>query len=303
MQHRFAYVGKDLQDLYGIDPALIRKVTPMSNAFFSGGSANELLNRLASMPDGVLVSAETVLDFQLQPGDLIRIRLQFASDHAYHVVNFHYVGTVREFPTAPRDSFLVANASYVAQETGSSAYETLLVKTSDSPPLVAGRIRDLLGPASGATVRDVVTQLQVTLSGLTAIDLSGLTKLELVFAAVLAAAASGLVLVLGLTERRRILAISASLGASHRQLSSFVWSEAFFVTVGGVVLGALGGWSLSLVMVKTMSGVFDPPPEHLFVPWTYLAAVLGIVIAAALAAGVVMIRIAQRSGIEVIRDL
>ncbi len=303
MQHRFAYVGRDLQDLYGIDPELIRKATPMSNAFFSGGSANEMLSKLASRPDGILVSAETVNDFQLQPGDLIRIRLQFASDHAYHLVDFHYVGIVREFPTAPRDSFLIANASYIAQETGSSAYETLLVKTSGSPQVVAGRIRDLLGPASGATVQDVETQLHVTLSSLTAVDLSGLTKLELLFALILAAGASGLVFLLGLAERRRIFAISASLGANAKQLSSFVWSEAFFLTVGGIVLGALAGWSLSLVMVRIMSGVFDPPPEHLFVPWTYLALVLGIVIAAVSGAGVVMIRAAQKPAIEIIRDL
>ena len=213
MQHRFAYVGKDLQDLYGIDPELISNATPMSNAFFSGGSAHEILGKLASRPDGLLVSAETVNDFQLQPGDLIRIRLQFASDHAYHLVDFHYLGIAREFPTAPRDSFLIANALYVSQQTGSPAYETLLVKTNVSPPVVAGRIRDLLGPASGATVQDVETQLHVTLSGLTAIDLSDLTELELVFAMILAAA-SGLVFVLGLAERRRIFAISASLGAN-----------------------------------------------------------------------------------------
>lgn len=34
---------------------------------------------------------------------------------------FHYVGVVREFPTAPSDSFLVANAEYVADATGSDA--------------------------------------------------------------------------------------------------------------------------------------------------------------------------------------
>ena len=303
MQHRFAYVGKDLQDLYGIDPELISNATPMSNAFFSGGSAHEILGKLASRPDGLLVSAETVNDFQLQPGDLIRIRLQFASDHAYHLVDFHYLGIAREFPTAPRDSFLIANASYVSQQTGSPAYETLLVKTSVSPPVVAGRIRDLLGPASGATVQDVETQLHITLSGLTAIDLSGLTKLELVFAVILAAAASGLVFILGLAERRRILAISSALGANARQLSSFVWSEAFFVTVGGIVVGAIAGWSLSVVVVRIMSGVFDPPPEHLFVPWAYLAVVLAIVIAAVLAAGIVIIRAAQKPAIEIIRDL
>src|SRR5207237_344716 len=80
MLHRFAYVGNDLQDLYGIDPRTIGRATPMSNAFFGGGNAQQVLATLASHPDGALVSDETVRDFQLQPGNLLRLRLQFASD-------------------------------------------------------------------------------------------------------------------------------------------------------------------------------------------------------------------------------
>ena len=99
--------------------------------------------------------------------------------------------------------------------------------------MVAHEIRQLLGPSSGATVQDVVTELKRTLSGLTALDLSGLTKLELAFAFILAAAASGLVLGLGLAERRRTYAIASALGAKARQLATFVWSEAVFVTAGG----------------------------------------------------------------------
>src|SRR5205823_9220152 len=170
MQHRFAYVGNDLQDLYRIDPRTIGSATPMSDAFFGGGHAAQVLAQLAARPDAVLVSDETVHDFQLQPGDLIRLRLQFARDHAYHIVPFHYVGIVREFPTAPRDSFFVANASYVAPQTGSSAYQTVLVRASASPPVVASEVRRALGPGSGATVRDIVSELRITLSGLTAID-------------------------------------------------------------------------------------------------------------------------------------
>jgi putative ABC transport system permease protein len=56
-------------------------------------------------------------------------------------------------------------------------------------------------------------------------------------------------------------------------------------------------------MVRIMSGMFDPPPEHLFVPWVYLALVLGTVIAAVLAASILMIRAAQKPAIEIIRDL
>src|SRR5690349_8073453 len=193
MMHRFAYVGNDLQDLYGIDPRHIGTATPMSDAFFQGGNAAGVLAALAARPDAVLVSAETVVNYQLRPGDLLRLRMQSARDHAYHIVPFHYVGVVREFPTAPRDSFFIANASYVARATGSPAYQDMLVRVSGSPPAVAREVRRVLGPASGAVAQDIDSQLKTTPAGLTALDLSGLTRLMLAFALILAAAASGLV--------------------------------------------------------------------------------------------------------------
>ncbi len=303
MMHRFAYVGNDLQDMFGINPQTIGQATSVSDAFFQGGNAQSVLARLAARPDAVLVSDETVRDYQLQPGGLIRLRLQFASDHAYHLVRFHYVGIVREFPTAPRDSFFVANASYIAKMTGSPAYQVMLTKVSGSPPAIAGRVRQLLGPASGAVVQDIASQLKITLSGLTTIDLSGLTRLELTFAFILSVAASGLVLILGLVERRRMFAITAALGARTRQLASFVWAEAFFVTLGGAVLGILSGWGLSFIIVKILTGVFDPPPPHLFTPWAYLGALAAVTAVAVIAAGATVIRSAREPAMEIIRDL
>jgi putative ABC transport system permease protein len=303
MQHRFAYVGNDLQDLYGIDPATIGQATSMSNAFFANGDAAQTLQKLGSTPNGVLVSEETVHDFQLQPGDTVNLRLQFASDHAYHQVPFTYVGVAREFPTAPHDSFLVTNSDYVAQATESSAPQVLLIRTNVPPTTVTGEVQNLLGPASGATVNDIVTEQRITLSGLTAIDLAGLTKLELVFALLLAAGASGLVLAVGLGERRRMFAIASALGAKRRQLGGFVWSEAAFVAVGGLALGALGGWWIAQVIVKILTGVFDPPPEHLSVPWAYLAALLVAVAAAIAVAGAGMLRAIRRPAMTILRDL
>ena len=51
LQHRFAYVGADLQDLYGVDPATIVKATKLQDAYFRGGTAKELMARLAARSD------------------------------------------------------------------------------------------------------------------------------------------------------------------------------------------------------------------------------------------------------------
>ena len=65
---------------------------------------------------------------------------------------------------------------------------------------------------------DIAHTRDVVGSSLTAVDLAGLTRVELGFALVLAAAAGGLVLLLGLAERRRTFAIATALGATARQL-------------------------------------------------------------------------------------
>jgi putative ABC transport system permease protein len=302
MLHRFAYVGNDLQDLYGVNPSTIGAVTNMSDAFFGSGTANDVLATLASTPNGVLVSDETVIGFQLKPGDTLQLRLQFA-DHQYHTVPFVYVGIAREFPTAPHDSFLITNSSYVSAQTGNAAAQTLLIKTNGSPPAVAASVRQLLGPASGANVQDIVTQQKITLSGLTAIDLAGLTRLELVFALLLAAGASGLVLALGLAERRRMFAIASALGAKPRQLAAFVWSEAGFVAIGGSVLGGLVGWGIAQVIVKILTGVFDPPPDHLSAPYGYLVALGAATALAVIVAGIGMLRATHKPAMSILRDL
>ncbi len=71
-----AYVGADLQDLYGVRPQTIGAAGELQNAWFQGGSAAQLMRTLASRPDAALLSAETVHDFQLRPGDTVRLRLQ-----------------------------------------------------------------------------------------------------------------------------------------------------------------------------------------------------------------------------------
>ena len=151
MQHRLAYVGTDLQDLYGIDPARIGRATPLSDAYFGNGNAEATLALLTATPDGVLVSAGDRERFPAEPGRHDQSAHSERGDHQYHVVPFKFIGIVREFPTAPHDSFLVANASYVAQASHSPAAETVLIKDlSCRPANLAVAVRNLLAatPAS-----------------------------------------------------------------------------------------------------------------------------------------------------------
>ena len=302
IQHRFAYVGADLQDLYGVHPATVGSATALRDGYFQGGTAAQLIGSLATRPDGILVSAETVKDFQLKPGDRLNLRLQDGRTKTLKTVAFHFAGIVSEFPTAPKDSFFVANADYVAKATGNDAVGAFLLDTGGTDQkAVAARVQAKLGPA--AAVTDITSTRGRVGSSLTSVDLGGLTRLELTFAILLAVAAGGLVLGIGLAERRRSLAIMSVLGARRGQLRGLVLGEGMLITVGGLLGGLAIGATLSLMLVKVLTGVFDPPPSSLAVPVAYLLTT-GVAVTAALgAAALVGARASTRPAVEELRDL
>ncbi|TQS45308.1 FtsX-like permease family protein [Cryptosporangium phraense] len=303
VQHRYAYVGTDLQDLYGVQPSTIRSVTALQDAYFlAGGTAASLMRMLAAEPDSVLVSSETVKDYQLRLGDRINLRLVDGRTHGQVTVPFHYVGIVAEFPTAPKDSFLVANASYVAQRTGSDAVGTFLIDAGNGESTaVASRVREAVGPL--AAVTDIATVRGHIGSSLTSVDLSGLTRIELAYALILAAASAGLVLALGLNERRRSLAIMSAVGAQRRHVSAAVVGESGVLAIAGLGFGALLGGLLTQLLVSILAGVFDPPPSVITVPWAYLGGLAAIVLACVAVVTAGAIRVAGRRGVGALRDL
>ena len=106
-------------------------------------------------------------------------------------------------------------------------------------------------PRSGlpATVTDIATTRGTVGSSLTAVNLAGLTRIELGFGLVLAAASGALVLALGLTERRRSFVIAHALGATRRHLRSFVLAETAILIACGLTAGAILGAALSQMLV------------------------------------------------------
>jgi putative ABC transport system permease protein len=200
-------------------------------------------------------------------------------------VPFHFVGIVKEFPTAPHDSFLVANASYVARQTQNDAVQIVLMRINGSVSKIANQARGAVNSLAGAKVTDIGSTQNIISSSLTAVDLRGLTRLELIFAVLLLSGATGLVMALGMAERRRNLAILAALGAKNRQL--------------GTVLG----FGVAQMLVKVLTGVFDPPPELLSVPWVYLQILAGAAIASTAVAIIGAQKASRRVGIEILRDI
>jgi putative ABC transport system permease protein len=291
MLHSYAYVGSDLQDIFGIQPGQVRSATQLRDSYFSGGSAAAVMARLESTPDGVLVSAETIKDYGLSTGDLLRLRLFDASANSYKIVDFHVVGVVSEFPTAPKDSFLIANLPYLVGATHATGPNVLLVAAGD-PHSAAAAVRSRV-VATGATVSDITQQVASTSSSLVAISLGGISRLEEGFAVALALVSILVFALLSEIERRREFAIMAAMGTRLKLVAAFLWSETVVVAITACLLAVVLGTALAVMLVTILTHIFDPAPDALALPWGFFGE-LAIAILAGVGVGAVAVLVSLR---------
>jgi putative ABC transport system permease protein len=283
VDHSYAYVGPDLQDTYGIDTRTIAVATSLRDSYFLGAGVSETLARLRARPDGILVSKETIGDYSLALGDLLKLRVLNHRTGRFAVVPFHVAGVVQEFPSAPRDSFMVTNLSYLQAADRGGGPNVVFAATTADPASVARRVAAATSGA-GTSVKDIRQQAAQTASSITAVDLGGIRDIEEIFAIVLAAGAMSLFVGLALSERRRELAMMAAVGAPLRHIAAFLWSEAALVLALSLALAASLGLLLSLMLIAMLQHVFDPPPDHLAIPWGYLGGLAAATTAAAILA-------------------
>ncbi|TML18783.1 MAG: ABC transporter permease [Actinobacteria bacterium] len=283
VDHTYAYVGPDLQDTFGIDTPTVGKATGLRDSYFLGGTAAQTIGRLQRTRDGILVSKETITDYSLGVGDLLKLRVLDKNTGRFHVALFHVVGIVQEFPSAPRDSFMVANRPYLQSVTHDPGPNVLFIKANGDPITVAHRVAAATRQ-DGAIVKNIRQQTAQTVSSITTVDLSGISRIEEAFAIGLAAAAMILLVAVGMAERRQELATMAAVGASTREVAAFLWTEVALVLVAGLALAAFLGWLLAEMLVALLQHVFDPPPDHLAAPWLFLGSLAGATVVGALLA-------------------
>jgi putative ABC transport system permease protein len=289
LDHSYAYVGPDLQDTYGIDASSFTRATTLRDSYFLGDTAGGAMEKLASTRDGILVSKETITDYALRPGDLLKLRVLDRSSGRFHVVRFHVVGTVQEFPSAPKDSFMVTNLAHLERASHGAGPNVVFAKASGDPVTVAQRVRTATF-RDGAIVKEIGEQTAQTVSSITTVNLDDISRIEEIFSVLLAAAAMALFVALAVAERRHEFATMAAVGASLRRIGAFLWSEAGLVLAAGAALAAVLGWLLAKMLVAMLTHAFDPPPDHLAIPWGFL----GELAAATIATTVLAIAVAAR---------
>ena len=307
LQHRFAYVGADLQDLYGVRPQTDRRRRQAAERLVRRRHApSSSCRRSRNGPTACSSRPRRSRTSSSTRATCSACACRTAGRSSSRPSRSTTSASPRSSRPRPKDSFFVANPSYVAQATGSDAVGAFLVQTDGTEPGVvaqrlqrAARHRAPRSPTSSTSARS---------SGPTSPRSSspGLTKVELGFA---------------LVARDRRLRASRSGSASRsaggrsrsparsaprrRQLGGFVWGESLFVTVGGLLLGdGRSPSAISDMLVKVLTGVFDPPPDALSVPWAYLGAVARAHDRARSArAGALTLRALRRPAIEELRDL
>ena len=285
VDHAYAYVGPDLQDTFGVDAATIGRATTLRDSYFAGAGTQQTLARLARTPDGILVSKETITDYQLNVGDLLNLRVLDHRSGRFKVVRFHVAGIVQEFPSAPRDSFMVGNLSYLQSADRAGGPNVVFAKSAD--PSATARAVAAATRSDGTIVKSIAEQVPQTASSITTVDLHGISNIEEAFTLALAAAAMALFFALEVIERRHEFATMAAVGATQRSIGAFAWSEAALVLAAGVLLAAVLGVLLAAMLVAMLQHVFDPPPDQLAIPWAYLGELAGAaVVSTALGAAI-----------------
>jgi putative ABC transport system permease protein len=297
---RVVYVGPEAQDLLAIDVRELPSVAPLADTFFSGTTASAAMAALASRPDGILVSAETAKDYSIVPGDRIRIRVPDAAG-TLRSVDFHMIGVALEFPTAPKDAFLVANLSYVAEQTHNDRISFALASANGDVGAAAQRLTTRLGP--DWQVGDLSTTSARLANSITSVDLSELVELDVVFGILIAAIGLALFLVAGLVERRRELSTIVAIGAEPGQIRATVVAESLAIGVFGLSAGLVTGTIVGLGLLQILAGVFDPPADAPAIP---IASLTWLVIGVLGAVAVVVVAVSRGLGrlnvVEALRD-
>jgi len=271
---RVVYVGPEAQDLLAIDATTLPAVSPLSDSFFAGSTAAAAMDALRARPDAILVSAETAKDYSIVPGDRIRIRVPDASGNLT-LVDFTMAGIALEFPTAPKDAFLVANLAYVAAKTGNDRIGFILARAQGDVGQASANAVRRLGP--GWQVTDLSTTTARLANSITSVDLSGLVLLDVAFAVLIAAVGVALFLLAGLAERRRELATLIAIGAEPRQVRASMLGETLVIAVAGIATGLATGGVVGVALLQILAGVFDPPAEVPAIPAGSLVGIVALI--------------------------
>ena len=295
-----ALVGAEKNTVYGIDVPSFRKVAYLPDSFFVDGAAqqtidamtnrtanyapamaSQVLDALAAIPNGVIISVEQAEKYNILVGDPVLLHLYNRVTNQYTDVQAKAVGLFVYFPTSAQDSDFILNRDFMTRSSGNPATDFFLLKTDGSAGAIA-RVADALAmqyrTVMPMRIQTIDTVVKTESSSLTSLNLSGLGAMERLFTLLVTSVGLAIFLLAMIAERQREFGAMRALGANLGHLRRFLFAEA--LTIGGLslVIGFVVGVGLAWMLVMLLSVIFTIPATGLVWPVADLATLVGLVI-------------------------
>ncbi len=301
-----AYVGSNLQTVFGIDPQSYLLSTGSADSSFASRSAAQAMQDLANVPNGVLVSQQIADAYSIAVGDTVIIHLARTAATGGPMVEtrLQAVGIIRFFPTAASDSFLVMNLPFMQSVTHNDKISYFLIRTSTSPHDVALRIQSTLGAQVPMTTEDIDTAILALGNSMTSVNLQGLGRIEQGYSSIIISLGLAIFLLSMIYERAKEFGAMRAIGGSITQVGRVLWSESLIVGMLSVLIGSVIGLILGSVFISLLIVLFTIPPAGMSIPWGTLFALLILTfLGMALATIFANRRLARMEIAQVLREL
>lgn len=268
---------------------------------FADASLGELMNRLATIPDGILVTEAFAAKHSLSRDDLITMRVTGYQEEV--TMDFHVAGTFELFPTyyPGAGQLFIANLDYIFMSLGGEYPYSVWAETASlNAPLNLDEMSWNATDQIGARTINWEEPRELITSEQSRPERQGLFGvLSVGFAAAAFLTVLGFLLYALLSYQRRFveLGVLRALGLSAGQMTIFLAAElAFLILMGGLIGTGLGIWISNNFIPYLQIGAdaqAQIPPYVVYIAWPSILrvyALFGLLFIVALTTLVVMLR-------------
>ena len=290
--------GSDRKTIAAIDPASYPGTATTPPQILAGQG----LSALTKDRYAVIVSEELAKDFEIKVGDTLPVTI-FPDDlDLSQKLKLHVSGVFRSFPPDDPFSELVIGVAAVPEPV--PAPDMYLARTAPGakPTDVKAALRSagVESTFTVMTVKDLPRQRQRSLA---ALNLDGLSRIEAIAAALIAAIGVGVLGAFLVLERRREFAVLRTIGATTRQLLTPPAIEGTVAAVGSILIGIPVGIGLAVIAVRVLGLFFTLPPPVVSVPGASLIGLAaGVLVASMIALATVLRRVSRLDVSPLLRE-
>ncbi len=285
-------VGSDRKNVLAIDLATYSKTTTASPSITAG----EGMAALQRDRSAVLVAQEIATDLAVHPGDNLPTTVFPDDQDLSRNINLHVAGVFRSFPPSTPFAELVTSTAALPAYLLPPPDFYLARDAAKSPASVAAELRGRPGIYKKFAVTTPAQQAQLQPRSLTALNLSGLKRIEAIGAALIAAIGVAVLGAFLVFERRREFAVLDAIGAEKSQVVTGPALEGLVAALGSIVVGLPLGLLLGMLVVRVLGLFFSLSPPLLSVPIGSLTAFVLLIAATSAVALAAALRGVTRIG-------